>query len=114
MPYQNASQIIYAIRFPTHWVAGSESGALYVKAFDDEGVTYDLGKLVDENNDIVDLGLGVTKLTAYIKTALEAKAFTYGKFTFEITVIGAHNVTLYASYNAGSVRGYVEVLCPDG
>jgi len=117
MPYSNnASQIIYATRFPTHWVAGLESGALYVTAFDDQGKVYDLGKLVDvENNDEIVIGLGVTKLSKFIADQLLREGFNGTKSAFEITVIGAHNVTLYASYNIGSAdRGFVEVLCPDG
>lgn len=97
MPYSaNASQIIYVSN------SSALAGDVMATAYDDKGNMYDLGKVGTAN------AKTVTKLTTQIGQALQAKGFTAGKLSITITVNApADDVTVYASYNAGSVRGYV-------
>lgn len=97
MPYSaTASQIIYVSN------AGSLAGDVMGTAFDDKGNMYDLGKIGTAN------AKTVTKLTSQVNAALGAKGFTGGKISLTLTVNApAADVTVYASYNAGSVRGFV-------
>jgi len=97
MPYSDtASQIIYVTN------ASELAGEITVTAFDGAGNTYDLGAIGMAN------GNTVTKITSLVKTALEAKGFTAGKVSLTVTVNAkADDITVYASYNAGSVRGFV-------
>ena len=106
MPYStSASQIIYATRFPNEWFnTSASSGNVVVTAIDDQGNSYDLGV-------IANLGVGITKLAPKIGDALALEGFTSGKLSFTMTVDNPENVMFYASYNAGGVRGFVEVLC---
>ncbi|MFQ3218526.1 MAG: hypothetical protein ACI96W_000877 [Paraglaciecola sp.] len=107
MPYgTNASQIIYATRFPNGWFnTSASSGNVVVTAIDDQGNSYDLGV-------IANLGVGITKLAPKIEEALISKGFTANKFSFTMTVDNPENVMFYASYNVGgSDRGFVEILC---
>lgn len=97
MPYSaNASQIMYVTN------AGNQAGDISVTAFDEKGKEWDLG--------IVAMAKGntVTKVTADIQRALDTQGFTGGKLSITITVNApAADITVYASYNAGSVRGFV-------
>lgn len=97
MPYSaNASQIVYVSN------AGALAGDITATAFDDKGNMYDLGKIGTANPKTV------TKLTTQLGQALQSKGFTAGKLSITITVnAAADDVTVYASYNAGSVRGFV-------
>ena len=97
MPYSaTASQIIYVTN------ASSLAGDITATAFDDQGNMYDLGKIATAN------AKSVQKVTAQVNQALGAKGFTSGKVSLTITVnVPADDVTVYASYNAGSVRGFV-------
>lgn len=97
MPYSpTASQIIYVTN------AGSLAGDITATAFDDKGNMYELGKIGTAN------AKTVTKVTNGLWTALQGEGFTGGKLSITITVnAAAEDVTVYASYNAGSVRGFV-------
>jgi hypothetical protein len=97
MPYSaTASQIIYVTN------ASALAGDITATAFDDKGNMYDLGKIATAN------AKSVQKVTAQVNQALGAKGFTGGKVSLTITVnVPADDVTVYASYNAGSVRGFV-------
>lgn len=97
MPYSaTASQIIYVTN------ASSLAGDITATAFDDKGNMYDLGKIGTA------AGKSIQKVTAQVNQALGAKGFTGGKVSITITVnVPAEDVTVYASYNAGSVRGFV-------
>ena len=97
MPYSaTASQIIYVTN------ASSLAGDITATAFDDKGNMYDLGKIGTAN------AKSVKKITAEVNQALGAKGFTGGKISLTITVNApSDDVTVYASYNAGSVRGFV-------
>jgi len=97
MPYSaTASQIIYVTN------ASSLAGDITATAFDDKGNMYDLGKIATA------AGKSVQKVTSQVNQALGAKGFTGGKISLTITVnVPADDVTVYASYNAGSVRGFV-------
>lgn len=97
MPYSaTASQIIYVSN------EGSQAGDILVTAFDDKGNTYDLGKVGVAN------ATSIARLAGPINQALGAKGFTGGKLSITITVNApSDDITVYASYNAGSVRGFV-------
>jgi hypothetical protein len=97
MPYSaTASQIIYVTN------ASGLAGDITATAFDDKGNMYDLGKIATAK------AKSVQKVTAQVNQALGAKGFTGGKISLTITVnVPADDVTVYASYNAGSVRGFV-------
>jgi hypothetical protein len=97
MPYSaTASQIIYVTN------ASSLAGDITATAFDDKGNSYNLGKIATAS------AKSVQKVTAQVNEALGAKGFTGGKISLTITVnVPADDVTVYASYNAGSVRGFV-------
>jgi hypothetical protein len=97
MPYSaTASQIIYVTN------ASSLAGDITATAFDDKGNSYNLGKIGTA------AGKSIQKVTSQVNQALGAKGFTGGKVSLTITVnVPADDVTVYASYNAGSVRGFV-------
>jgi hypothetical protein len=97
MPYSpNASQIMYVTN------AGSQAGDIVVTAFDDQGKMYDLGAIG------VAGAKKVTKITTLVKKALEAQGFVGGKLSITVTVNAPEaDISVYASYNAGSVRGFV-------
>ena len=97
MPYSaTASQIIYVTN------SGALAGDITATAFDDKGNMYDLGKIATAN------AKTVTKITSQVNQKLGEKGFTGGKVSITITVNApAESVTVYASYNAGSVRGFV-------
>lgn len=97
MPYSaTASQIIYVTN------ASSLAGDITATAFDDKGNSYNLGKIGTA------AGKSIQKVTSQVNQALGAKGFTGGKISLTITVnVPADDVTVYASYNAGSVRGFV-------
>jgi uncharacterized membrane protein YdcZ (DUF606 family) len=97
MPYSaNASQIMYVSN------ASAQEGDIMVTAFDDKGNMYDLG--------VVGLAKGktVTKITNMVGKKLLEHGFEGGKLSITVTVNApSADVTVYASYNAGSVRGFV-------
>jgi hypothetical protein len=97
MPYSpTASQIIYVTN------SGDQAGDISVVAFDDKGQTYTLNNIATANANTV------TKLTTKVGQALENAGFTAGKLSLTITVNApADDITVYASYNAGTVRGFV-------
>lgn len=97
MPYSaTASQIIYVTN------ASTLAGDITATAFDDKGNMYDLGKIGTA------AGKSIQKITSQVNQALGAKGFTGGKVSLTVTVnVPADDVTVYASYNAGSVRGFV-------
>jgi hypothetical protein len=99
MPYSpSTSQIMYVTNI------GTQNGDITVAAVDDQGVLYDLGVI-----GIANAGK-VTKVAALIESALQLKGFWSGKVAIQITVNApAADIAIYASYNVGSVRGYVEV-----
>lgn len=106
MPYSNnASQIMYLSRVPVKWVGeGSTTGDITVKAYDEQGRPWDLGT-------VGTAGMGVTKVASLIGAKLQTLGFNGGKLTIGITVGNPQNVFAYASYNAGSIRGFVDVEC---
>ncbi|MGB0580708.1 MAG: hypothetical protein ACPGVU_13485 [Limisphaerales bacterium] len=96
MPYSaTSSQIIY-LSNPT-----TNSVNVVVKGFDDTGTEWDLGMVAAAP------GRRVTKLSNILGDALNAKGFTGGKMALEFTLTNAA-VQAYFSYNAGTVRGFVE------
>lgn len=96
MPYSvNTSQII-SIANPS-----TVSTEIFVTAYDDQGVTYDFGKVG------LAPGQTVTELNSPLRLALELEDFTTGKITFEIDCDNPE-ILVYSSYNTGgSNRGYV-------
>jgi hypothetical protein len=112
MPYSpNASQIMYLSQAPADWiVAGvtenpAETNDVTVEAIDDKGNVWPLGVVGS-----VTPGK-VLKLTSIIEKKLQAAGFTAGKLAIGITMGKPANVYMYASYNAGSIRGFVPVEC---
>jgi hypothetical protein len=107
MPYSSTSgQIIYVTRVPSAWVGGvgANTGAITAEAIDESGDIWNLGE-------IGTAGMGVTKITNNINTALQNVGFEDGKVSLRISVANPENIYMYASYNAGSVRGFVDVEC---
>ena len=99
MPYSDsASQIMYVTNL------GATEGDITVKAVDEYGATFDLGKVgVAGPNK-------VTKITRLIEDALTVKGFVSGKLTIYINVqIPANELIVYASYNTSGIRGFVQV-----
>ncbi|CAA0103082.1 Uncharacterised protein [BD1-7 clade bacterium] len=108
MPYSaTSSQIIYVSRVPASWVGEGkdETGDITVDAIDDSGNLYDLGVVAQAAPNTV------TKIASQISTALQNEGFTGGKVSLRIQVENPENIFAYVSYNAGSVRGYVDVEC---
>jgi len=99
MPYSDsASQIIYVTNL------GATEGDIMVKALDDNGATFDLGKVSVAGPN------KVTEITYFISNALQAKGFVSGKLAIYIKVlIPANALIVNASYNAGGNRGFVQV-----
>ncbi len=99
MPYSaTASQIIYVSNL------GQQSGDIIVEAIDDADNLYQLGVIGTASAGTV------TKITNFINDALLSNGFTDGKLALKIVVNApSEDVYVYASYNAGGVRGYVEV-----
>lgn len=97
MPYSpTASQIMYVSN------TGSQAGDILVTAFDDKGVQYDLGVVGTSAANTV------TKITALVGNALKAKGFEAGKLSITVTVNApSDDITVYASYNANGIRGFV-------
>lgn len=97
MPYGSGiSQILYVTN------EGNQVGDILVTAIDDAGNEYDLGVIASAGAN------KVTKITSQVKDALAAEGFTSGKVSLTITVNAPSDaITVYASYNAGAVRGYV-------
>jgi len=108
MPYSaTASQLIYVSNNPASWFGGTAVGAssVNVEAVDDSGNSYDLGVVATAPAG------QVTKLHSLIDSALGAAGFTSGKLSLRITLTNPEYAFVYASYNSGSVRAYVEVEC---
>lgn len=108
MPYSaTTSQLIYVSNNPASWFGGSAVGAssVNVEAVDDSGNSYDLGVVATAPAG------QVTKLHSLIDSALGAAGFTSGKLSLRITLTNPEYAFVYASYNSGSVRAYVEVEC---
>ncbi len=99
MPYgPSVSQILYVTN------TGSQEGDIFVTAFDDSGMMYDLGNIKTATKN------SVTKITAEVGNALAAQGFDgSGKVSLTVTVNAPDSdITVYASYNVGgSDRGYV-------
>ena len=97
MPYSpSASQIMYITN------SGSQTGDIVVNAFDEKGNSWPLGVVGQAK------GNTVTKITELVRKALAEEGFTAGKLSITITVNApAEDITVYAAYNAGSVRGFV-------
>ncbi len=108
MPYSSsASQIIYMSRVPASWVGEGDDTAsdITVEAVDDQGNAWNLGV-------IGSLGpTTITKLAPLISAKLMENGFTSGKLAIKMSVTNPENVIAYASYNTGSVRGFVPVEC---
>ena len=96
MPYSESSSQILYITNPS-----SVTTDINVTAYDDQGETYDLGMIVAAPS------RRITKITTLIQTALTDKLPNgSGKVTFEIECDNPE-ILVYASYTAGSYRGYV-------
>lgn len=97
MPYSNnASQIIYVTN------EGSQVAEISVTAFDETGKEYELGVISTV------AGTSVKKITSEVETALNAAGFTDGKVSLTVTVNAPdEDITVYASYQAGANRGFV-------
>jgi len=97
MPYSpTASQIMYVTN------DGTQSGDILVTAFDDKGTKYDLGAIGTAAPKTV------TKITSLVGNALKAKGFEAGKLSITVTVNApSADITVYASYNANGIRGFV-------
>jgi hypothetical protein len=97
MPYSpSASQIMYISN------EGNQAGDIVVTAFDDKGNLWDLGVVGQAN------AKTVTKAAPLIEAKLKDEGFTGGKLSITITVNApSEDITVYASYNNGSVRGFV-------
>jgi len=97
MPYSaNASQIMYVTN------DGTQTGDIIVTAFDDAGNAYDLGVIASA------AAGSITKITGEVKAGLEAQGFTGGKVSITVTVNAPDaDITVFASYNAGGTRGFV-------
>lgn len=98
MPYSaTASQILYVTN------VGSQAGDIVVEGVDSNGDIWYLGTIgvAGANR--------VTKIAQLIGNELTNLGFVNGKVSFRITVNAPDNdIFVYASYNAGGVRGYVE------
>ena len=108
MPYgPTASQIIYVSRVPASWVGeGTDAvGNITADVIDNNGNVFNLGVVGVASANTV------TKLTAAINSRLQAEGFVGSKASIRIQVENPENVFAYASYNSGSVRGYVDVQC---
>jgi hypothetical protein len=108
MPYSaTASQIIYVANNPSSWFGGSAvpTSNVNVEAIDDSGTLYDLGVVTTAPAG------QITKISPRINMALGAQGFTGGKLSLRITLTNPEYAFVYASYNSGSVRGFVEVEC---
>lgn len=97
IPYSAiTSQIIYVTNH------SSKGADLNITAFDDKGNMYDLQAVTGSIPQKT-----VTKLTSQINQKLLELGFTGGKVAFTF-IVNNPDVEIYTSYNAGSVRGYVE------
>ena len=97
MPFApGISQILYVTN------SGDFDGGVYVTAHDEDGIYYDLGMVATAG------ASSVTKITAQVKEALAAQAFTKGKLSIDVTVNAPDgDITVQAAYNIGSDRGFV-------
>ena len=99
MPYgPNASQILYVTN------TGVQAGDITATAFDDQGNTFDLGKIAVAN------AKSVTKIAPELNAKLAAAGFKGTRLSITVTVNSPEDdITVYASYNiGGSDRGFVE------
>jgi hypothetical protein len=97
MPYfDNVSQILMVTN------NGNNDAAITVTARDEAGTKYGPVKLP-----VTATAKGVTKITGYVKEALESEGFTTGSVQLSITV-NSSSVDVYGAYNVGGTdRGYV-------
>ncbi|ARV07076.1 hypothetical protein BTO04_10415 [Polaribacter sp. SA4-10] len=108
MPYSsNSSQIMYISNNPASWFGGAvlPDSDITAEAVDSVGNYYDLGII-----GTAPAG-AVTKITSLVLKALESQGFMEGKVSIRITLSHPEYAFVYASYNAGGVRGYVDVKC---
>jgi hypothetical protein len=103
------SIVVYLTKIPASWIGAisDAAGDVIVDAVDESGNEYNLGSVGTAETS------RVKKLHQLISQKLADKGFTAGKLAIRIRVDNPGIVSLYANYNAGDLRGHVDVECLD-